>query len=212
MGVSALQAVLFDFGGVVVEGPFAAFTAIAERAGVPAQAVREINVRNPDTNAWACAERGELTTEQFVEAFGGEAAELGHALPAQEIVDVLAAMSPRREHAYPAMLAAIDACRAAGLRTALVTNNVRPMGENPDGAWVFDTFDTVVESCVEGTRKPEERIYRLALDRLGVEASAAAMLDDLGINLKTARALGMRTIKVVDPEVAAAELGELVRA
>ena len=205
-----LAAVLFDFGGVIVEGPFTAFAEVCRRAGVSPDAVRQINSRDPDTNAWARAERGELDAEQFAEAFAAEAADLGHPLPAQGVLDVLAAMHPGRDRAHPAMLEVLDACTSAGLRLGLITNNVRPLGENPDADWVFDTFDVVVESSVEGTRKPEERIYRLALERLGVDAPAAVMLDDLGINLKPARTLGMRTIKVTDPSAAAAELHALL--
>ena len=209
-GVPDIAAVLFDFGGVVIAGPFAAFADVARRSGASADAVREINSRNPDTNAWARAERGELDPDAFVAAFEQEAAELGHAIDAREIVDVLAGMSPRRDTAIPEMLDAIERCRAAGVKLGLITNNVRPMAGKPEAAWVFDTFDTVVESCVLGARKPEPAIYEETLRRLGVEPARAAMLDDLGINLKTARAMGITTIKVVDPAAAAAQLCELV--
>ena len=205
-----LAAVLFDFGGVIVGGPFEAFAALSARAGVPADAVRQINSRNPDTNAWARAERGELDAEQFAEAFAQEAADLGHALPVEEILDVVSAMSPHRERAFPVMLDLLATCRERGLRLGLITNNVRPMRADPDSVWLFDEFDAVIESSVVGTRKPEPAIYRLALDALDVAAEQTVMLDDLGINLKPARALGMTTIKVVDPAVAAAELRALI--
>ena len=132
--VPEVAAVLFDFGGVIIQGPFAAFAELSARTGVPVDAVRQINTRNPDGNAWARAERGELTSDEFAALFAQEAADLGHALPAQEILDILAAMSPRRDAAFPAMLAAIAACRAAGLRLALISNNVRPMSADPDAA------------------------------------------------------------------------------
>ena len=112
--------------------------------------------------------------------------------------------------ARPVMLDLLAELRAAGLALALITNNIRPLGDSPDVRWVFDTFDVVVESALVGTRKPEPAIYRRALDSLGVAAERAVMLDDLGINLKPARALGMATIKVVDAEQAAGELRQLL--
>jgi putative hydrolase of the HAD superfamily len=71
-------------------------------------------------------------------------------------------------------------------------------------------FDVVVESSVEGVRKPDPAIYQLTLDRLGIAAEAAVYLDDLGINLKPARAMGMTTIKVGDPDAALADLAAVL--
>ena len=71
-------------------------------------------------------------------------------------------------------------------------------------------FDVVVESSQVGVRKPEPRFYEIALERLGIEPFEAVFLDDLGINLKPARDLGMATIKVGDPAVALAELSEIL--
>jgi putative hydrolase of the HAD superfamily len=69
-------------------------------------------------------------------------------------------------------------------------------------------FDTVLESSKLGVRKPDPRFYDLALEAVGVAPTEAVFLDDLGINLKPARALGITTIKVVDPDQALAELEE----
>ena len=74
---------------------------------------------------------------------------------------------------------------------------------------MLSCFDVVVESSVVGVRKPEPRFYELALEQLGVAAADSVFLDDLGVNLKPARAMGMRTIKVTDPAVALAELSEV---
>lgn len=203
-------AVLFDFGGVVIPGPFEAFAAIARERGVSPDAVREINSRNPDTNAWARAERGELDADGFAAGFEREAREAGHELYGQDVLDVLTAMTPDRERAYPDMVDAIERCRAAGCRVGLITNNIASLAEEPSAAWVFERFDAVVESSVVGARKPEPRIYELALAALGAEAERTVMLDDLGINLRPARAMGMRTLKVVDPVASAAELVALL--
>ena len=71
-------------------------------------------------------------------------------------------------------------------------------------------FDEIIESSVVGVRKPEPRFYEIACERLGVEPSDCVFLDDLGINLKPAKAMGMQTIKVVDPDVALEQLEAIV--
>jgi putative hydrolase of the HAD superfamily len=109
--------------------------------------------------------------------------------------------------ARPQMLHAIDRIRAEGLRVAALTNNwASPDGRPaPNGIHAL-AFDVIVESSVEGLRKPDPRIYQLVLDRLGVRAAESVFLDDLGINLKPARALGITTIKVTDPDDALVDL------
>ena len=204
------DAVVFDFGGVIIDAPFDAFTALEHRVGVPAGAIRAINARNPDDNAWARIERGDVDAEGFVALFEAEAADVGVNLPAREVLDIVTGASSARHVARPVMLELLGELSSAGLRLGLITNNIRPLGESGDVGWVFETFDTVVESCLVGRRKPEPAIYRLALDALGVPAERAVMLDDLGINLKPARALGMATIKVGDAERAAGELRQLL--
>ena len=206
-----IAAVLCDLGGVLVDAPFDAFTALEGESGAARGAVRDINRRNPDRNAWARIERGEITTDEFVELFTDEARAAGHRLPARQIIDVVHSITAPADVADAAMVAALRSCQDAGLRLALVTNNVRPLGASPEAGWLFELFDVVIESCVAGTRKPELEIYRRALNGLGVAAEQAVMLDDLGINLKPARALGMTTIKVVDPQDAARELIEIAQ-
>ena len=112
----------------------------------------------------------------------------------------------------PAMVEALRRC-SERLRTALLTNNVAPMAESAEAgaaSGVVDLFDVVVESSVVGCRKPELRFYEIACEGLGVEPAACVFLDDLGINLKPARAMGMTTVKVVDPDAAIAELEAVV--
>jgi putative hydrolase of the HAD superfamily len=115
------------------------------------------------------------------------------------------------------MVEALRRCRDE-LTCVCVTNNVRS-GTGPGMATtteraaaideVMQLFHVVVESSVVGARKPEERFYELALAAAGCEANEVVYLDDLGINLKPAKAMGMQTIKVVDPAVARAELAEI---
>jgi putative hydrolase of the HAD superfamily len=205
-----VTAVMFDLGGVITESPMTAFAAYEAEAGLPDGLIRRLNSTDPDTNAWARFERNELDVAGFSAAFESEAASVGHRIDAAR---VLAALHGALR---PAMIGAVRRLRAEGLPLALLSNNVAPMQRTGPLGELLDLFDAVVESSTEGVRKPEPEIYRRALARLSkavgrpIEAADCAYLDDLGINLKPARALGFSTIKVVDPAVALAELSELV--
>ena len=198
-----IDAVLFDFGGVVLSSPLEAFDAYEERNGLPTGVIRRINTTNPDSNAWAKLERGEVDPDGFAELFRAEAAAEGVDIDPYEILALLVG-EPR-----PVMVEALRRLRDAGLPVGLLTNNITPMPREGEVGEVLALFDSIVESSVEGIRKPEPEIYRRALDRLGVAAESCAYLDDLGVNLKPARALGMHTIKVGDPHAALAELAQI---
>jgi putative hydrolase of the HAD superfamily len=198
-----VTAVLFDFGGVVLSSPLEAFDAYEREQGLPAGVIRRINTTEPDTNAWAKLERGEVDADGFADAFRAEAAAHGVSIDPYAVLGLLVG-EPR-----PVMVEAIRRLRAAGLPLGLLTNNITPMPRDGELGEVLAQFDSVVESSVEGIRKPEPEIYRRALERLGVQPDACAYLDDLGANLKPARALGMHTIKVEDPMVALEELSEV---
>jgi putative hydrolase of the HAD superfamily len=109
----------------------------------------------------------------------------------------------------PQMLEALRRLRVRGLRTAALTNNWVSEGTRPTD-WLRARFDVFVESSVVGLRKPDPRIYELVCRELGVPPPRAAFLDDIGLNLKPARALGMATIKVTEPDAALRELGALL--
>lgn len=209
VGNPDVKAVLFDFGGVVLSSPFEAFARYERANDLPEGLLRRLNATNPDTNAWAALERSEVDLDGFAERFEAEAAEAGHVVDAREVLSLLAG------EVRPAMVAALRAIRRAGLPLALLTNNfvtgdATTMGPREEVAEALALFDHVIESSREGVRKPDPAAYQLVLDRLGVEASAVVFLDDLGVNLKPARALGMTTIKVEDPDVALAELAEIL--
>jgi len=109
------------------------------------------------------------------------------------------------------MLAAIGRIREEGLRVAALTNNWVAEEETPrDAPRLEPLFDVFVESSVEGLRKPDPAIYKLVCARLDVAPEAAVFLDDIGSNLKTARQLGMTTLKVDTPEAALDELQALL--
>lgn len=198
-----VSAVLFDFGGVVLTSPLEAFDAYEQREGLPPGVIRRINTTDPDGNAWAKLERGEVDADGFAELFRAEATAAGADIDPYAILALLAG-EPR-----PVMVEALRRLRGAGLPVGLLTNNIAPLPRDGELGEVLALFDTVVESSVEGIRKPEPEIYRRALERLGTTPGGCAYLDDLGVNLKPARALGMHTIKVGDPEVALAELAEV---
>jgi len=197
-----VRAVMFDFGGVISSSPFEAFEHLEDERGLPRGFIRTVNATNPDDNAWAQLERGELGVEGFGELWAAEARALGSdGMDGRLVLERLAG------EIRPAMVEAIRRCGQV-YKTACLTNNfVRAEAElSSEVAAVYDLFDAVLESRVLGVRKPDPRFYLLACDSLGVAPDESVFLDDLGINLKPARALGMHTIKVTDPDVAIAEL------
>jgi putative hydrolase of the HAD superfamily len=196
----SVRAVIFDLGGVVIDSPLHAIARYERELGLPAGVVNRNVVDTGPSGAWSRLERGELAMEEFHRAFEAELRALGHTLSAATMMARIAECAPR-----PAMLEAIRRIRGRGLRAAALTNNwANERGEpTHDLTALFDAF---IESSKVGLRKPDPRIYRLACDALGVEPPEAVFLDDIGRNLKAARQLGMRTIKVDAPEPALAEL------
>ena len=200
-----IEAVLFDFGGVITTSPFDNFAKLEERVGAPADTIRRINSTNPDTNAWAQYERNDVDVAGFCELFEAEAAAIGYQIPGMDVLDCL------KTEIRPFMVDAVRAIKER-YRTAMLTNNFKA-GDDPGSGSHGDAkalFEVIVESSKAGVRKPTPRFYEIACEQLGVEPAACVFLDDLGINLKPARAMGMTTIKVVDPHVALAELGEVL--
>ena len=204
-----IRAVLWDFGGVILSSPFEAFNRYETANDIPLDFIRRVNATNPDTNAWALLERSEISPLQFDELFAAESELLGRRIPG---ADVLALLSG---DVRPAMVSALDSVIAAGYLTACLTNNVVSTDEPRDerAAQVRDImarFHHVVESSKVGCRKPEPRFYEIACELLGVTPHECVFLDDLGINLKPAAQMGMRTIKVGAPEAALSELSSLL--
>src|ERR671925_12513 len=207
-----IKAVIFDFGGVILSSPFEAFARYERDNGLPEGFLRKLNATNPDTNAWAKLERSEVDLEGFAELYEAEAREAGQAIDGAAVLGLLVG------ELRPEMVEALRRCHER-LRTALLTNNFVAAGDG-DGvgdaphrgplAEVLDHFDVIVESSRAGVRKPDPAIYELVCAELAIEPPEAVFLDDLGINLKPARAMGMTTIKVTDPARAIAELEDVV--
>jgi putative hydrolase of the HAD superfamily len=206
------RAVLWDFGGVILSSPFEAFRSYEKEIGLPEDFIRGLNARNPNENAWAKMERNEVSLAEFVALFEAEARSAGHEVDGWRVLRSISG------DIRPHMVEALRRCKAH-FRVACITNNMKAgegpgMARSPEKAAavaeVMSLFEHVFESSKLGWRKPDPRIYSHACERLGVAPETCIYLDDLGINLKPARALGMRTIKVGDPDTAISELESLV--
>lgn len=193
-----LRAILWDFGGVFTSSPFEAFNAFEAERGLPRDFIRTLNATNSHQNAWARFESNAIGADEFDALFHEESA---GRVRGREVIGLLYG------RLRPRMVSALDALKAAGLQNGCITNNVtsdRPLaGELAD---VFARFDHVIESSRVGLRKPDPRIYALMCEALDVDPRACLFLDDLGINLKPARAMGMATIKVLAEDQALADL------
>ncbi len=203
----AIRAVIFDLGGVVLGSPLHAIAAYERAHGITAGAVNRVVADTGAEGAWGRLERGRIGLEAFAPAFEAECAAAGFALDARRLMAEMATASQPR----PTMLAAIASLRARGLRVAALTNNWTSEERDDGTRALHGHFDAFFESSALGLQKPDPRIYQHACAALGIAPDEAVFLDDIGRNLKAARALGMTTIKVDTPEQALAELTELVR-
>lgn len=197
--MSGIRAVFWDFGGVILTSPFEAFNEYERANGLPLDFIRSVNATDPDSNAWARVERQELTAGEFDRAFAEESERRGHRVPGADVLALLGGA------VRPEMVTALDRVVEAGYVTACLTNNVAG-DPRADVADVMVRFDHVVESSKVGCRKPEPAFYEHACRVAGVHPEDVVFLDDLGINLKPAKALGMTTIKVVGAEQAIDDL------
>ena len=202
------KAVLWDFGGVITSSPFESFNRFEAANGLPKDIIRTINATNGDANAWAQLESSAVSLDEFDELFAAEAAALGHAIRGKQVLELLAG------EIRPEMITALKRVKAQ-MPIGCITNNVKS-GEGPGMAQskekaarvreAMDLFDLVIESSKVGIRKPNPNIYLMACKQMGIAPEDAIYLDDLGINLKPARALGMTTIKVLSASQALDDL------
>ncbi len=204
----AIEAVIWDFGGVFTTSPFEAFNRYELRHGLPRDFIRRVNSTNPDSNAWARFERGEIDVRAFDRLYLEESTALGHPVRGADVLPLLAG------EVRPAMVEALVICRRH-FKVGCITNNMAHddaagMTVNPGRiartADIMRHFHAIIESSKAGVRKPHPKIYQMMCEQLGVEAAACVYLDDLGINCKTAAQLGMAAIKVVNEEQTLAQL------
>ena len=207
----AIEAVIWDFGGVFTSSPFEAFNRYEAKRGLPKDLIRTINATNPHDNAWALFERAEINAAGFDVKFAEEAKALGYDVRGADILPQLSG------DVRPGMVAALKACKAR-FKVGCITNNMRDAGKgagmaaSEEGAsrvgYIMAEFDAVIESSKVGVRKPDPKIYLMMCDLLSVKPESCVYLDDLGINCKPAAQLGMTAIKVVSEAQALAELAK----
>lgn len=214
-----IEAVIWDFGGVLTTSPFEAFARFERERGLPLDIVRRTNAANHFENAWAKFERAEVDLATFDELFAAESLALGAEVRGRDVVPLLSG-DPR-----PEMVEALRRIKQR-FKTGCITNNLPANAIGSSGGralYVAETmalFDHVIESAKIGLRKPDPRIYQMMVEALGVDPNRCVYLDDLGVNLKPAREMGMTTIKVIDAPQAIRDLqaatglalGDLVRA
>ena len=208
-----IRAVFWDFGGVITSSPFDSFNIYEEEHKIPKDFIRTINSTNPHVNAWAKLERDEIDQEEFDSLFAAESKKMGYAIPGKEVLALL------KGQIRPEMVNALRTIKDKLIQGCL-TNNIQPMEDQQleksnsaiSGAHqeIMKLFDFVFESSKENVRKPDPNFYKLACQRGNVKPNEVIFLDDLGINLKPAKALGMKTIKVVKADKALQELQDLL--
>ena len=200
-----IEAVIWDFGGVLTTSPFEAFARFESERGLPLDIIRRTNAANHLENAWAKFERAEVDLEAFDQLFATESLALGAEVRGREILPLIAG------DLRPEMVNALKIV-GAKLKTGCITNNLPANAIGSLGgrslyvAEVMALFDHVIESAKIGLRKPDPRIYQMMVEALHVDPKACVYLDDLGVNLKPAREMGMTTIKVLNAPQAIAEL------
>lgn len=208
----SFKAVLWDFGGVLTSSPFDAFNEYEKQKGIPQNFIRGVNAVNPDDNAWAKFESSQISAAEFNTLFLAETTAAGHPVPGDDVIPLLGGKVRKT------MVEVLKRCKEEYQVTCL-TNNANA-GSGPgmsatkeradEVVEVMKLFDLVIESSKEGIRKPNPKIYELACERIGVLPSEIVYLDDLGINLKPAKAQGMTTIKVTAEAQAIADLGSVL--
>jgi epoxide hydrolase-like predicted phosphatase len=208
-----VDAVLFDFGGVFTDSPFEAVRAMGADMGAPIDDVLEIVFGSYDDDTdhvWHRCERGELDLDTTRQSIRDAGRELGLEIDLFEMLKYMSSDGGPRT----SVIDRTRRLRAEGYGTALVTNNVREFGE----FWrpmvpLDELFDVVIDSSEVGVRKPDRRIYELALRELGaVDPTRSVFLDDYPGNVDAARRVGMHGIVVeTDPAPALVELDRLLQ-
>jgi putative hydrolase of the HAD superfamily len=207
-----IKAIFWDFGGVLTTGPFGAFKKFEHESNLPENFIRMVNATNADTNAWARLERCEISLEEFDREFEQETRLAGHPIRGLQVLQLIAG------NLRPDMVEALRRCKQHYCNACL-TNNIN-IGDGSEKQLVdertaefqkvMELFDYVIESSKLGVRKPDPRFYKMACEIVKVDPHQVVFLDDLGINLKPARAMGMTTIKETDHQGAINEMEDVL--
>tara|TARA_B100001142_G_scaffold186573_1_gene185772 strand:+ start:821 stop:1456 length:636 start_codon:yes stop_codon:yes gene_type:complete len=206
--MNSIKAVFWDFGGVITTSPFDSFNLYEEKHGLEKDFIRRVNSTNPDSNAWAKLERNQIDLSEFNDLFLNESTNLGYPIQGVDVIGLL------QGQIRPEMIQALEAIKGNLIQACLTNNIVSPETQPSDqnvsiagkNEEIMNLFDFVIASSEQNVRKPDPAFYDLALNHAGIKAEEAVFLDDLGINLKPARELGMYTIKVTNAHEALREL------
>jgi epoxide hydrolase-like predicted phosphatase len=187
------RGLLLDWGGVMTTNLFSAFGAFCETEGVAPDLLREAFRHDEETrNALIAYEEGRMNDDLFASHLA-KALALPHER-AEGLLDRIMAGSA----VEPDMVDMVRHARAAGIRTAMVSNSWG-VSRYP-AELVAELFDATVISGREGFRKPDRRMYTLGAERIDLPPEACVFVDDLPFNLKPAAALGMATVLHGSPE------------
>jgi putative hydrolase of the HAD superfamily len=191
-----IRAVIFDFGGVFVDSPFAAASTAASALGVEPAVMLDIVFGSYDLDtdhAWHRLERGEISLEDARDQImTASTADGGPVLDPFELLMALGGGGLRDD-----MVDFVRSARAAGLATGILTNNAKEFADFWRPMLPLDElFDDVVDSSFVGLRKPDPRIFELALERLGVAADEAVFIDEAPGNVAGAQRVGMAAVLI----------------
>lgn len=209
-----LRAVIFDMGGVFTTSPVTRFAEYERANGLPERFIGSVVKARLHEGAFSRFERAEIALDAFDREFAAESRAMGHEIPGRVLLGMM------KLDFRPDMIAALDAINAAGFLTGCITNNMpgggaeewaRDAAGRAQAAALMAKFRHVIESAKAGVRKPEPRIYEMMCEALAVAPAECAFVDDLGVNLKPAAAMGMATVRVPfdDHRPALAELSRL---
>ena len=203
------KAIIWDFGGVITSSPFEAFNKFELSNNLPKDIIRSINSENPDNNAWAKFERNDIDLNEFDELFSIEAGNKGYEISGKSVVKLLSGDIRKSMVDFLLLL-------KKNFKLGCITNNIQNdkndrINHLNDASKVMEIFDHIIESSKVGLRKPDPKIYYMSCDALGVNPTECIYLDDLGINLKPAKKIGMTTIKVIDPDDAIREVKNYIK-
>ena len=206
------SSVFWDFGGVITSSPFEAFSNFELNNNLPKDFIRKVNSTNHKSNAWAQLEQSKINLEEFDVLFKKESKSLGYEVSGGQILNLL------QGEIRPEMVNALEKLKKENFILACLTNNFNSGDKNQSAlddineerTKIMNNFDYIIESKELGIRKPDVEFYLKALEISGADPKKTIFLDDLGINLKPAKELGMTTIKVLDSDQALKELSNLV--
>jgi putative hydrolase of the HAD superfamily len=221
-GPVTIEAVIFDYGGVLSTAPFAGLAEFEQSMGYPEGSLARLFFGAPDPSDggegdgdgpapvpdWHLLETGKLALAEFHDRLvERSAAHLGSPLDLGVYAKFLRTLGVG---VHWMVIHRVRELRAEGYRTAILTNNIREWSAVWRATIPVDDFDVIVDSCEVGLRKPDPAIFRLTCERLGVAPEAAVFLDDSPRHVAAARAVGLQGIVVSDPVEALAELDVLL--